>query len=74
MTVLQDFRNSLTTARKALDEATKSMGDVSQCFCIGPQDGAPVCPCRMRSLRIQHGRYVEVIDHGPAPAPDDLDI
>lgn len=44
---------------------------VYQCGCIGPQDGAPVCPCRMRSLRIQHGRYVEIIDHGPAPSTDD---
>ena len=21
----------------------------SQCFCIGPQDGEPECPCRMRA-------------------------
>ena len=47
-------------------------GDASQarthiCACVGPQDGAPVCPCRMRNLQISHGRYVEVIDHGPAP-------
>jgi len=40
------------------------------CHCVGPQDGNPVCPCRMPALRIQHGRYVEIIDHGPAPAED----
>lgn len=37
------------------------------CFCLGPQDGAPLCPCRMKHLRIIDGRFVEVIDHGPAP-------
>lgn len=37
----------------------------SACFCVGPQGGAPVCPCRMRSVRVENGRYVETIDHGP---------
>jgi hypothetical protein len=37
------------------------------CNCVGPQDGQPLCPCRMSSVRIVDGRYVEVIDHGPAP-------
>lgn len=41
------------------------------CNCIGPQNGEPVCPCRMRRLIIRNGRFVEVIDHGPAPARDD---
>jgi len=36
------------------------------CNCIGPQDGNPVCPCRMGSLKIRDGRWVEIIDHGPA--------
>lgn len=36
------------------------------CNCIGPQPGQPVCPCKMGSLKIVDGRYVEVIDHGPA--------
>lgn len=36
------------------------------CNCIGPQDGKPLCPCRMRGLQIVDGRYVEVVDHGPA--------
>ena len=41
------------------------------CFCVGPQNGEPVCPCRMSRLTIRNGRYVEVIDHGPAPARED---
>jgi hypothetical protein len=35
------------------------------CNCIGPQNGNPVCPCRMRGLKQVEGRWVEVIDHGP---------
>ncbi len=38
------------------------------CNCVGPQPGQPVCPCRMGSLKIVDGRYVEIIDHGPATA------
>ena len=34
------------------------------CFCVGPQGGDPVCPCHMRSLHVEHGRYVETIYHG----------
>lgn len=37
----------------------------SMCGCIGPQNGEPLCPCRMRQVTIKDGRYVEVIDHGP---------
>jgi hypothetical protein len=40
------------------------------CNCVGPQDGAPVCPCRMPSLAVHNGRLVEIIDHGPAPRPE----
>lgn len=39
------------------------------CFCVGPQDGNPVCPCRMRGLRQKDGRWIEVIDHGPVRPP-----
>jgi hypothetical protein len=35
------------------------------CNCVGPQRGEPVCPCRMPRLKIENGRYIEVIDHGP---------
>jgi hypothetical protein len=37
------------------------------CNCIGPQNGEPLCPCRMGAVKIVNGRYVEVIDRGPAP-------
>lgn len=36
------------------------------CFCVGPQNGEPLCPCRMRGVQVRDGRYVETIDHGPA--------
>lgn len=36
------------------------------CNCVGPQDGQPVCPCRMRNVRVRDGRYVEETDLGPA--------
>jgi len=38
---------------------------MKECFCIGPKDGQPLCPCRMRNVQIKDGRYVEMIDHGP---------
>lgn len=28
------------------------------CACIGPQNGQPLCPCRMRGVKIKNGRYV----------------
>lgn len=37
------------------------------CNCIGPQNGQPLCPCQMRGVTIQNGRYVRVTDLGPAP-------
>jgi len=40
------------------------------CCCIGPQNGEPVCPCKMKDLRIIDGRYVQVIDYGPAQADE----
>jgi len=38
------------------------------CFCIGPQNGEPLCPCRMVSVVIKNGRYVQPEeDLGPTP-------
>jgi hypothetical protein len=37
------------------------------CNCIGPQQGAPLCPCQMRGVTIKDGRYIKEIDYGPAP-------
>lgn len=39
--------------------------DVHACNCVGPQNGQPVCPCRMRGVTIEDGRYVERRDLGP---------
>ena len=39
----------------------------SACGCIGPQNGEPLCPCKMRGVKIVDGRYVRVEDLGPAP-------
>jgi hypothetical protein len=36
------------------------------CNCVGPQRGDPVCPCQMRNVQVRDGRYVTIIDHGPA--------
>lgn len=49
----------------ALFYAPKSK--TSACNCVGPQNGEPLCPCRMSSVKVQDGRYVEVRDLGPAP-------
>lgn len=35
------------------------------CHCIGPQNGHPVCPCQMRGVTIEEGRYVRREDLGP---------
>lgn len=35
------------------------------CGCIGPQNGDPLCPCAMRSVVVEDGRYVQRIDLGP---------
>lgn len=39
---------------------------VHLCGCIGPQNGEPLCPCAMRGVKIVDGRYVKVVDYGPA--------
>jgi hypothetical protein len=46
---------------------------VAECFCVGPQNGEPLCPCRMRHVQVKDGRYVETIDHGPAPGKSDTE-
>lgn len=37
------------------------------CNCIGPRGGQPLCPCQMKGVTIREGRYVKIIDLGPAP-------
>lgn len=36
------------------------------CFCRGPQNGEPLCPCEMVGVTIKNGRYVRPArDLGP---------
>lgn len=46
---------------------SRRVEDVRICNCTGPQNGEPVCPCAMRSVKIKNGRYVQEHDLGPAP-------
>lgn len=46
---------------------------MTSCYCIGPQNGQPACPCQMKDVRIVGGRYTRTIDLGPAPQGDALD-
>lgn len=41
------------------------------CGCIGPQNGDPLCPCAMRSVVVEDGRYVQRIDLGPVKSKFD---
>lgn len=40
------------------------------CACRGPQNGNPLCPCKMRGVRRVGGRLVKVVDLGPDPDPE----
>lgn len=44
------------------------------CCCMGPQNGEPFCPCRMRGMEQRNGRWIEPEkDHGPVlTLPDNL--
>ena len=44
----------------------KKIAPTKACFCVGPQNGEPLCPCAMKNVRIENGRYVEKRDLGPA--------
>lgn len=49
-------------------KSSTSITNPRECFCVGPQDGQPQCPCRMATLEIIDGRYIERrddIDQGP---------
>ena len=49
--------------------ANASTGPYHSCNCVGPRNGQPLCPCMMRSVSIENGRYVQKIDHGPVQEP-----
>lgn len=33
-------------------------GYMHSCNCVGPRNGEPLCPCRMRGVVVKDGRYV----------------
>ena len=45
-----------TMAKK--EEGHEVGAGLMACFCIGPQNGEPLCPCRMRGVIIRDGRYI----------------
>jgi hypothetical protein len=54
--------------KRAALEADHEIGaGMNACHCVGPQNGQPVCPCRMRGVEIENGRYIERRDLGPVP-------
>ena len=36
------------------------------CNSVDPQNGQPLCPCAMKTVKVVDGRYVQVIDLGEA--------
>jgi len=34
-------------------------GPYKECFCTGPKNGQPKCPCEMRGLIQRDGRWIE---------------
>ena len=62
----------MTEAGERLIRAAKQAREgAHSCACIGPQNGEPLCPCRMRGVTIKDGRYVRIEDLGPAPSPEE---
>lgn len=61
----RDFYDGMITPGTRPEDLTR-IGDIPHmCHCIGPQDGKPRCPCMMRNVKIENGRYVEKNDLGP---------
>jgi len=57
----------MTDIMKKFDLQSVDAGKGSPCFCVGPQNGEPLCPCAMKSVIIRDGRYVRIQDFGPVP-------
>ena len=52
--------------QKWRDQCDRQKIQTQPCNCIGPQNGQPVCPCRMRSVIVRNGRYIQPeVDLGP---------
>lgn len=42
-----------------LNAFAPSLGEAHACGCVGPQNGEPYCPCRMRGVTQRDGRWIE---------------
>lgn len=52
--------------QKIIDQLARDVP--TACLCIGPQNGQPLCPCKMRNVKIRDGRYIQPeVDLGPVP-------
>lgn len=50
-----------------MSEWSKPLSGSYTCGCVGPQNGEPLCPCKMRGVKVVNGRYViPAQDLGPA--------
>lgn len=47
-----DWQKALTSQMAKPDQ------HVNSCGCVGPQNGQPLCPCKMSGVKIKDGRYV----------------
>lgn len=45
------------TLNESVEKAV--MDEIHSCYCVGPQNGEPLCPCRMRSVIVRDGRYIQ---------------
>lgn len=43
---------------RALQNAQAAEAGTHSCGCVGPRDGQPLCPCRMRGVIERDGRYI----------------
>ena len=62
-----ELKDACAAMEERMKWAIAGIEPINQCNCIGPQDGRPLCPCLMRTVKVVDGRYVRTIDLGPAP-------
>jgi len=64
--------SSIDWQKTLQSQMTKGGEHQHACGCIGPQNGQPLCPCKMRGVEIKDGRYVmPVRDLGPVSPWDE---
>jgi len=52
-----------------MNRVNQVIGETRACFCVGPQNGEPLCPCQMWGLIKRNGRWVRPEqDLGPVSA------